>query len=257
MFQYSDIPWNFCYLPLKSNLIDHGAIIDTTIIIEGVGGSEAADFSTTAKRLTLDGTNYLKIPHSTIVESLFTIGTGSAMLFINLKSATPAIEPDTLASIPGGKNALSNGLIINLHTLGNARNIIDADTSYPFATDSTYGLIADGNDHNYCLLISPDKNELNTWIDGHTAPSGRQSLANAQTQYTNIENILTGSATPHVLLGARQPNDASYVNADQFMTGTITEFAWINFGSDVPDAIQLNKMARDYNATGFGGSNFT
>ena len=253
MFQYSDIPWPFVYLPLMADLSDDGGN-SFTITHQGTG---AADFTTRTGWLTLNGTdNYIDFANSAALVEMFTVGSGSALFMCNINIAQPLTTGDTILSCPGGVSAGNcKGITLDAYTTGVARLYLDAQTSWPI---SAADIIADGTDHTLVILFDAANNNVILWVDGVLGESGRNMMAMQPGDIPTLEFVLdSGSVTyiPRVLLGARLRTNG--VTIDQFSPMQIKRFGWINFGSEEISHIQLNKMARDYNQNGLRGSNFT
>lgn len=249
MFQYSDLSYPFCYLPLSSDLEDFGNTIDTVISVDG---TSPGDFSTRDGWLTLNGSdNFLKIPHSAAVESLFKVDIGACWLAIKLNITLPVTTADTLFSGSLGNHADGKGIRLDLKiTQGSLVVYINNSVSQIFTTSTTNAIFADGNDHTLCALFDVANNDVNIWLDGHTADGSRKAMNQEEVGF-----LLVTGTEGDVVIGARQKANpvGSY---DRHCAGEIRQFGWINFGVDVPDYIQMNKEARDFHQGAMFGSHF-
>ena len=258
MFTYTDVSWPFIYLPLANDFTDFAGN-GFAITNEGTG---SGDFSTRADWLTLNGTdNYIKLAYEAALETLFTVGGGSALFMCRINMATPATVL-TLLSAVGGKQEGTRGIRIDANTGGNIRVYLEGSQSsgtgfgIMLSTASTHPVF-DGNDHSLLLFIDVENNNIMSWIDGLPAESGRERLATREVpSITDMGYHLTADATPDVVFGGLALNTGA-IDATTLCPCEVQKLGWINFGTEEITHIQLNKMARDYHQSGLKGSNFT
>lgn len=237
--------WPYLHLPLDGDLTDEAGN-GFTVSIDGT-----ADWSTKAGWLTLDGSTNLRIAYSAALRSLFTIGDSAGLFLIDVDAATIAATSG-LISAPGGQGTSGNqGARLAITNTGRMRTFANDSSSI---NDSTEDVI-DGNENKLGYFLSPHDNDYNQFICSSTVTAAKGPYADGgRGSYPSITSMgysLVSALNPDVVVGARQRDDGTL---DQYFTGAIRNFTFVNFDRDIPDNRKLCRMMRQYFTTGEFGS---